>query len=280
MSRSIADIYNSLVAEKETQGVLDGLLPAPETFVNLLDAVSSDSKVAIWRMWAALTSQGIWTHEQLFDIFKAEANAIADAAPAGTPTWYQMQFMVFQYGDALEYIDSKYQYAVIDVTKRIVKRCAIEERLDGVVVAKVAKVGSGGPEPLSSPELAAVQSYGRKKKFAGTKLAILSLNADVLDIGFEVFYDPIMTLAAVQDGVQAAIYAYIENLPFNAKFSVTKFTDSIQAVQGVNDLQFGSATATPAGGSATGFTLSYIPASGYFEFADTAANMFTWTAQL
>lgn len=280
MSRTIAEIYDSLIAEKEAQGALDGLLPAPETFTNLLDAVTSNSKVGIWRMWAALVSVGHWTHEQLFDIFKTEANAIAAAAPAGTSLWYQEQFLAFQFGDALEYINSKYQYAVIDPTKRIVKRCAIEERSDGVVVAKVAKEGvTGSPEPLDGTELAAVQSYGAKKKFAGTKLAVLSLNADVLDVMFEVFYDPIIPLVTVQAGVQAAIDAYIQNLPFNAKFSVTKFTDAIQGVIGVKDLQFGTASATPAGGSATGFTLTYISASGYFEYADTAANMFTWTAQ-
>ncbi len=280
MSRTIAEIYDSLIAEKEAQGALDGLLPAPETFNNLLDAVTSDSKVGIWRMWAALVSVGHWTHEQEFEIFIAEAEAIAAAAPAGTPRWYQEQFYLFQYGDALEYIGSKYQYAVVDPTKRIIKRCAIEERSDGVVVAKLAALdGSGNPIPLTAPELAAANSFGKKVKFAGTRLAALSLNADSVDIAFEIFYDPIIPLATVQAAVQAVMDAYIASLDFNAKFSVTKLTDAIQTVQGVNDLQFGSATATPAGGSAIPFTLSYIPASGYFEYADTATNMFTWTAQ-
>lgn len=280
MSRTIAQIYEEIISEKEAQQSLGGLLPSPEGWANLVDDVTSGSKVAIWRMWAALMALAHWTHEQLFEIFIAEAEAIAAAAPAGTPKWYQEQFLGFQYGDALEYINGRFQYSTIDESKRIIKRCAIEERSDGVVVAKVAVLdGSGHPAPLSAPQLAAADSFGKKVKFVGTRLAVLSLNADEVEIGFEVFYDPIIPLLTVQDGVQVAILAYVANLDFNAKFSVTKLTDAIQAVQGVKDLQFQNATATPAGGSATSFTLSYIPASGYFDYADTAANMFTWTAQ-
>ncbi len=121
-----------LSREKELQPSLTGLLPLGETSDNLLDDLTSGSKVAVWRLWAYLTSVAIYIHELLWDNFKVVIEEIAAAAPAGTPRWYQKKMFEFQSGDSLVYVDNQYVYDPIDETKRIVTRCAIEERPDGV----------------------------------------------------------------------------------------------------------------------------------------------------
>lgn len=280
MARTIQEIYDAIIQEKEQQTELSGLLPSDESASNLLSDLTSSSKVAIWRLWAWVIAVGIRAHELLFDDFVVEANAIADSAPAGTPRWYQAQLFIFQYGDALVYTDNKYQYSVLDESKQIIKRAAIEQRPDGVVVAKIAKEIDGNPLPLDGGELSAVESYMAKIKFAGTRLAVLSLNADVVNLDYTIYYDPIISLAVIQANVQLAIDNFQNNLSFNGKINVTKFTDTLQTVEGVIDPVFDDATGTPNSGTSESFSLNYLPAAGYFDYADTAVNMFTWTPQI
>lgn len=280
MSRTVAEIYNDIIAEKEGQSALSGLAPQGDTFKQLLNEMNSDSTKAIWRIWAAVVAVAIYTHEVLWDVFKKEVEDIAAAAPAGTPRWYQEQALAFQFGDDLEYIDSKYKYPVIDSDKQIVSRCAVEERPDGVVAIKTAKDDNGAPVPLDSAEIAALQSYCNKIKFAGTRLAVLSLNADVVEVDLEVFYDPIVPLTTVQVDVQNAVDNYLDNLPFNARFRINHFIDAIQPVTGIVDVKLNGATSTPSGQPSIVFDVSIVPASGYFEYSDQVDNMITWTQQV
>ncbi len=56
MARKILEIYDEIIEEKELQPSLTGLLPLGETSDNLLDDLTSGSKVAVWRLWAYLTA--------------------------------------------------------------------------------------------------------------------------------------------------------------------------------------------------------------------------------
>lgn len=280
MARTILEIYDSIIAEKESGTLLDDLSPNPETSSQLLTDLSSGSKVAIWRLWAYITAVAIFAHEVIFDVFKEEVQDIADAAAPGTPGWYRQKMLEFQFGDTLTYVNYQYVYDPVDESARIITRCAVQERSDGAVLIKVAKDSGGSPVPLSAPEKSAAESYAAKIKFAGTRLAVTSLNADELDIDYTIYYDPLIPLATLQSNLQAAADAFLVDLPFNAEFRVTKFTDALQAVEGVVDPVFASATGTADGGSPEAITVRYVPAAGYMTFADTLANMFTFVAQL
>lgn len=277
MSRTIAEIYDEIIAEKESQTALSGLTPDPETSLGLLTELSSGSRVAIWRLWAYITAVAIWTHEQVFEIFLEEAEAIAAAAPAGTARWYQKKVLEFQFGDTLQYLNNQYVYDPITPANQIVTRCAVQDRGDGVVVIKVAKGST--PAPLSAPEKTALEGYIAKIKFAGTRVAVLSQAADEIDLDYDIYYDPIVPLATVQADVQAAIEAFANGLEFNGLVRVNKITDALQAVTGVVDPVFQTATGTPDGGSPAAFTVSYQPVAGHIVYADTAANMFTFIPQ-
>lgn len=280
MARTILEIYDAIIAEKETGTQLQDLTPDPETSTQLLSDLSSGSKVAIWRLWAYITAVAIYAHEVIFDIFKEEVQAIADAAAPGTPAWYRQKMLEFQYGDTLTYLNYQYVYDPVDESARIITRCAVQERSDGAVLIKVAKDSGGSPAPLSAPEKSAAESYANKVKFAGTRLAVTSLDPDVLEIDYTIYYDPLVPLATLQTNLQAAADAFLEELPFNAEFRITRFTDALQAVDGVIDPVFQSAQATPDGGSAEAITVRYVPAAGYMELDDTLANMFTFVAQI
>lgn len=280
MARTILEIYDSIIAEKESGTLLEDLSPNPETSGQLLTDLSSGSKVAIWRLWAYITAVAIYAHEVIFDIFKEEVQEIADAAAPGTPGWYRQKMLEFQYGDTLTYVNYQYVYDPVDESARIITRCAVQERSDGAVLIKVAKDSGGSPVPLSAPEKSAAESYAAKIKFAGTRLAVTSLNADELDIDYTIYYDPLIPLATLQSNLQAASDEFLADLPFNAEFRITKFTDALQAVEGVIDPVFQSATGTADGGSPEAIAVRYVPAAGYMTLADTLANMFTFVAQL
>lgn len=280
MARTIAEIYDSIVAEKQAQTSLAGLLPVGESASGLLAALTSGSKVAVWRLWAHVIAVAMHTEEVLWDLFKVEIEAIAAAAPTGTVRWYRAQMFIFQFGDELVYIEEKYRYAVLDAEKQIVKYCAIEERPDGVVVVKTAKEAGSAPTVLNAAELAALDSYSQKIKFAGTRLAVLSLNADSINADYEIFYDPIIPLTEVQSATQVAVDNYLADTDFNGAFNVNDFTDVLQTITGIIDPVFDSATATTADSTVTNFGIEYVPAAGYFEYADTVQNMFTWTPQV
>lgn len=278
MARTIQEIYDSIIAEKETKATLAGLLPAGDTAENLLDQLTSNSKVAVWRLWAFIIAVAIHTHELLWDIFKQEIQAIAAAAPAGTPAWYVKKCFEFQFGDILQYINNQYVYDPVDSTKQIIKRAAIEERADGVVVVKVAKLVSGSPVELSTPEKDAFTSYMQDIKFAGTRLAVISIPGDELNLVWNIRYDPQIPLSQVQLDVANALDTYIANLPFNAAVNVNRINDALQGVPGVVDPVFISATGTPQGGGPTPFNVSYIPAAGWVVLNPAIAISFTWTA--
>jgi len=277
MSRTIAEIYDEIIVEKESQTALSGLTPDPETSLGLLNDLSSGSRVAIWRLWAYITAVAIWTHEQVFELFLEEAEAIAAAAPAGTARWYQKKVLEFQFGDSLQYVNNQYVYDPVDLSARIVTRCAVQDRGDGVVVVKVAKDVT--PTPLTNTEKTALEGYIAKIKFAGTRVAVLSQDADEIDLDYDIFYDPIVPLATLQARVQNAIDAYATNLEFNGEVRINKITDALQVVDGVVDPVFQAATGTPDGGGTSSIMVSYQPIAGHIVYADTAANMFTFIPQ-
>jgi hypothetical protein len=103
MARPIAEIYDGIIESKENRTELEGLLPDNETSTQLLEDLNSDSKVAIWRLWAWITASVMHIHETLWDLFKVEVEAIVAAAPAGTPAWYHKKVLEYQHEDELVY---------------------------------------------------------------------------------------------------------------------------------------------------------------------------------
>jgi hypothetical protein len=271
VARSISEIYDALILEKNNQTQLNALQPNIDNAQNLLNDLTSPSKVARWRLDLWVVSVGTWIIEVLMDRFKAEVEEIAKNAVSGTEPWYKDQALKFQYGDSLVYLNNKFQYATLNTAAQIVKRAAVKD-VGGQVIIKVAKLVGGVVTPLSTAELLAFDAYMKKIKFAGTATATVSRAADLLKIAYTVYYDP---LVLKSDGslisnpsirpVDAAINNYITNLPFNGELILTKLTDTVQLAQGVVNPILTSAQAKYGALPYNTITVKYTADAGHMQ---------------
>lgn len=274
MARTIAEIYAEIVAHKDSQAALNGLAPTADNLPDLADDLSSNSRVAIWRLWAYTTAVGIYTHEVLWDIFKKEVETIAANAITGTLRWYQEQVLLFQFGDLLTYDSNtgKYGYSTIDPTKRIVNRCAVIETAQGLVI-KAAHETGGVVSGLSLAEATALSGYVRKIRFAGTRVQVISGNGDILKVSATIYYDPIVPLATVKADVKAAIQNYVANLDYNGELVVNNLIDKVQQVSGVQDVQVAQAQTKP--NSSFGWhtiVRAHVAVYGYYTISTTTGE--------
>jgi len=269
MAKSIQQYYDDLVAEKQNFSSLNGLTPVSDTNQQFLQDLSSNSKVSTWRLSLWIMAFGSWVMDTLFDRHKNEVNEIVANAIPGTAKWLRAEVFKFQYGDTLQWIDNKYQYAVIDPTKQIVKYCAVIE-VGGQVRIKVAKDNNGQPTPLTSAELTALKDYINAIKFAGMNSTVSSNVADKLKLILKIYYDPQLlnpdgTLIA--DGttkpVEDAVNNYLNNLPFNGTLYVNRLMDAIQSAEGVEEPYITTIEATYGNLPYQPVTESYQADAGY-----------------
>lgn len=271
MARTIQIIYDSMIAEKTAMATLNQLQPNIDSAQTLLADLTSASKVAIWRTMFFVIAVAIWTLEKLFDDHKEWIETRAAELIVGTPEWYAQRALEFQYGDSLIFINGKYQYATVNTAIRLVELVSVNE-INGQVYMKVAKLSSGDPIALTSPELAAFETYMQKIKFAGVIVNCLSRDADLLRIQYHVYVDPLLMNL---DGellsntsikpVEIAINKYCKGLPFNGVFSVTELTDKIQAAIGVTNPVFESASAKYGANPFVVLGDYYNPNAGYLS---------------
>lgn len=239
MARQLTDIYDALALEKSTQQQLTGLEPNIDSSQQLLADLDTPSRVARWRLFLWVVATSIWVHEKLWDIFKAEVDAIVASAHPGTPKWYVAQALKFQMGYALVDIDGVFQYPVEVPAAQIVKRAAIVES-NGLSVLKVAKEVSGSIVPLTVGELNAFTAYIDDIRFAGCLINIITDVPDSLRVAYDVYYDPLvlapngsLLLDAGTFPVEDAINAFVSELPFNGQLVLTHMTDAVQQAAGV-----------------------------------------------
>ena len=272
MSRTISQIYDAIIAEKETFSSLDTLVPNPDTAQTFLTNLTSSSKVAIWRLWAWVFAVAIWSHEKIFDEHVAEIEALSLTIVAGTKPWYVRQSLLFQYGDALIWDSSllKYAYAVGSTGIKVVFRASVIEVANQLRI-KIAKDSGGGVlAPLSGPEETAFTSYINTIKFAGTNISVTNINADTLKLIILINYDP---LILTSDGeiiltpgtfpVEDAINDYIKNLPFDGTFNKNRLIDAMQAVEGVIDPEVNTCEARTGANPFVATGPNYVADAGY-----------------
>lgn len=271
MARSVNQIYQQLVSEKNTQPHISALQPNVDDEQTLLADLNTPSKVANWRLIFYIVAVAQWIEETLWDIFLKEVEDIAAASRPGTALWYQEQAFKFQYGDLLVWNPTllKYEYNPVDVTKQIVKRCAVVEG-GGFLRIKVAKLVSGVVTPLTSPELAAFDQYVQDVKFAGTDTIVSSSLPDLLRMNLKIYYNALKIAAngsflsnPAVFPIEDAINNYVASLPFNGILELSELVDAIQAVDGVEDVILNSAEARYASLAYAAIVERYLSNAGY-----------------
>ena len=263
-----------MVAEKETMTELEALQPETDSAQTLLDDLTSASKVAIWRLMFWVVAVSIWIHESLWDVFRDEINAIAEATIAGTSQWYRNQCLLFQYGDDLEYNTTtyKFEYSTKEANKQTIKRASVQE-FGGDLLIKVAKEVSGSIEPLDTDEYNAFSAYMNQIKFAGTFLNIISQDADLINITIQVYYDPKILNSSGQllsdtsvKPVEDAIAGYLDDLPWNGIYRNTSLVDAVQQAAGVTDVVLGTVQAKAYNAATYGtVTRTYQTVAGHIQ---------------
>ncbi len=246
MARSVEEIYNQIVLEKNKRAELS--------------ALSSPSATAIWRLWAYITAVAHNVVENFFDQFRREITQIVEQKEYGTPPWFALRAREFQPGDQLSVVDGRTIYAAPDPARQLISRVAYKEANGGLIL-KVAK-GSPAAVALTTEEATQFGGYITAIKPAGMRVQVVSLNADQLRVAGTVYYNPLIGSTAVKEVVLAALTAYMENLPFDGIVYRNQVIDAIQKAAGVVDVEL-SAVTLVQGSSETQVTRAEETASGY-----------------
>lgn len=279
MARTIAQIKQQLLDAKNAQAKLSTL--------------NSPSQVSYWNLWLFVQAVAISFFEQILDLYKLALEAIAAAAPVGTPIWVKARVLLFQYDASNPQIlgfdttTFTVSYPVVDATKKIITQCSVLTDNNRIVNIKVAK--SSPPQALSAPELSALTSYCNVFKFAGVENEVISLPPDQVKIGARVYYDGQYS-AVIQAAVITALNNYLAGIPFDGAIKVSGIEDAIQAVLGVNDVIIDDIVArddaTPYGGgtilvqSSQVLIRIYNTVAGYIVGETTAGQTFADTITL
>lgn len=283
MARSVEEIKAAIKADIRTYSSLDGFL-FPE---------DGGSKVSAFNIIIFVVSAAMFVFEVLVDKLKIDIQAVADTAPSGNNGWLRQKVLEFQFGDAItinttdadadDYFVPK--YAVEDLTKRIVTRCAVTDGVNNTVNIKVAK-GTSTLSPLSAGELTALSDYyyGTSSTqgigFAGVTANFISLDADRIRIEANIYYLGQYVEATVKANVITAIDNFLDtfaNNNFGGTVFMIRLVDAIQVVEGVSRVELvdikARPNATPLGSAATvNIQGVYVTSAGYIISEDTASN--------
>ena len=246
MARTQEEIYQSMISYKAALPDLAGMYTQSRTGVY--------SKI----LWIVAFAVNIF--EQLFDLFKAEVDTKLAQKEPGTPSWYVQILKQYQDGDSLIVQEGKITYATIDPAKQIITRASYKEEA-GTLKLKIAKGDIANGQAVSAEEKTRIESFLERQKYSGTKIELISLNADKLRVTGTIYYNGILDPVAVKNEVVLALQEYCLNLAEDGVVRRIKVVDAIQAVAGVIDADV--TINGKAGATVTPITLAYETAAGY-----------------
>lgn len=237
---STKSIFEEMRAKIANLPNLAGVLPDDQSYDNYIDALNSNSKMADYLHWLYQFAYHTNVQRVMFDIFKSEIADLADTEEIGTAAWWERIVSEFQVFDQPVVINGKTTYSPIDLTARIVKRVAVKQDDNGLVIIKVAKEDGASLAPLDdsvgNDEIGSLTSYLQTRQPFGVKFNLINLPADKLSVYGTIFYDPVLDIDDVTTSVETAINNYMASLDYDGKVYVRQLTDYIQAAHGVLDV--------------------------------------------
>lgn len=255
MARTISEIKAGILLQIAATPVLSGL--------------STGSTTSLFSLVAAVVATVHNTLEKLFDSFAAYVEAMLLRAKPGTANWYAQQMLLFQQGDELVADDEGIHYTAGSAGARVITRATAKENdQTGQLFIKVATDGTepGTLAPLPAAVLTQALGYIDRKRFAGTKLQLVSRVSDYLRVEGQVYYDPLLELegeAGLKAKVAAAVAGYLASLEFDGLVFLAKIYDAIQAVPGVKDVLLTSVSARSGQALPVAITRVYETQAGY-----------------
>ena len=243
MARKTQEIYQTILDEKAKYSSLNGL--------------TNTASTAIWKTIFYVVAVVIASYEQLQDVFKNELLSSADNLQVGTRIWYAQQMLNYQEGYNLIYNRSngRLEYPIVDDSSKIIVGATCINESDTVVL-KVCKSSGSTLTNLDSTQISSVNYYINDFKFAGTNTRLISLPGDYLKLKIKVKVNQTkiniqgqslldITKYPIEDAINTFLYEFgTEN--FDNEFKIVDFIDSIQSVDGVNNVVITEAEAKPA----------------------------------
>jgi hypothetical protein len=178
--------------------------------------------------------------------------------------WWAAEVLTYQDGDDLLFDDTTKRpyYAVIDTTKQIIKFVAVKTT-SGLCAIKVAK---DSKVPLSNDELTRFKAWVSDVQPSGANIEVITLESDKIKTPVTVYYNALIALNIVQAAVEDSVNNYLNNLPYNGKFSLTKYKDAIDATTNVIDSTLGTFEARPdAEITFSAIDREYEPLAGHIQ---------------
>jgi hypothetical protein len=283
MARSIEEIKAAIKVDIRTYSSLD----------NFLFPEDGGSQASVFNIIIFVVSAAMFTFEVLVGNLKNNIQTIADSAPSGNESWLRRKMLDFQFGDTITIntTDSTLanyfvpEYAVLDISKRVVTQCAVSDSATGVSI-KLAKGTVGALTPLSGAEITAITNYyyGTSSTegigFAGVTATFITLLPDRLRVEADIHYLGQYVSATVKAAVIVAIDNFLNTFTdenFGGTVFMIKLVDAIQLVEGVSRVKITDIKArpetTPLGSAITVDVQGvYSTFAGHIISEDTASN--------
>jgi hypothetical protein len=284
--RTLNEIQESILLKKSQASSLNALEVLTTDEKQTTENLNSNSKVAIWRLFVYIQAIAIFLHEQIFSIHRREIEELIALNKLHTAKWYKGKALAFQFGfdiGELDYYDNTGVDEAQVLNSLVVKQASVEE-IGGRLKIKVAGESSTGLlQPVTDPQKAAFTQYMSLVRDAGTRLEIVSRPPDELGLMIDLYFDPLILdgNGARLDGtnnqpVSEAIEAFLYDLEFNGELILTKLTDFLQKVEGVNEPVIKTASARFGVNPYEVINEYYIADSGYMvvDEALTVINFF------
>ena len=198
----------------------------------VLSQVTTPSKVGVLGNLIYIISFAVFTLRQLFENFKLDVQAIADAKEPHRETWYEQQAMAFQFGYDLpegktEYDNSNLTTAEIEASQIVAFAVAVQERDKSTLFIKIANKDK---QPLTDiNEVADV----------GVHITVINQVADAIKLTLNVEYKATLlntkgvSLADDSRPIEEAINLYLSNLNFNEQYVSMRLIDALQKLPSV-----------------------------------------------
>lgn len=268
MPRTISEINDEIKANfvaNPTIQSLYGIVPGT-SFADAFSLVSFEATLFY------IIAVSIWTLENNFSLLQDYVDQKVEQAQRWDLRAIENDARAFQYGDPLEFLGVRYGYAVENTANQIVKLASATE-VGSSVILKVANQNAAGDIiPLTAAQLTTFNLYIKKLMAPGVDLQVVSRDADDLKIYYKIYFDP---LVMNPDGsliadptikpVEIAINEYCKGLDFNGVFNVTRLTDKLQGLTGVETPVFQSAEAKYGLTAYAPVNDFYNPNAGYLK---------------
>ena len=202
-------------------------------------SATSTSKVASWRLWVWIVAFAIWLCEKKFQ------NNITNMRPQNIPN-LKDAFLNFRYGLDLVWLNGRFQYNLTGVSdaeeRKIIKRCAIIESNNEVVVIKIAVDNAGTLGAASNQQEEKFTDYVEQMMPPGVDYRIINKAPDDLKAVITAYVDTSIIdtqtgkLLNVTDEIYPmhdAIDAYLNNLEFNGAFVKDHFRSAAKLQPGI-----------------------------------------------